>query len=144
MLSFSIILLFFIGNVYAEEENITNLNETNKVNTSNVELVNGTYYYLPNNKSSTIVIKTSDKLHDDRPLISMYAKPSCGCRYTYKCWYNYTFVDYCPHCHHYKCLLKNPKGVYEREYTCGACGADYCAVCGKEKYSWSHYYLTRI
>ena len=76
------------------------------------------------------------------PTISMWAKPSVRCGYPYK-WYYRTFIDYCPNCHHYNCLLKNPKGVPENEYTCRYCDSDFDGVVGKEKYSWSHVYLTR-
>lgn len=90
-----------------------------------------------------IHIDKTVKEEKKKPLISMWAKPSCGCRYSYT-WHKKTFVDYCPHCKHYSCLRKNPKGVPENEYTCGVCGADYCGCCGKEKYSWSRYYLASV
>lgn len=76
------------------------------------------------------------------PTISMWAKPSVRCGYPYR-WYYCTFVDYCPNCKHYNALLKNPKMVPEREYTCRYCDSDFCGVTGKEKYSWSHVYLRR-
>lgn len=72
------------------------------------------------------------------PIIAMKAKPSCySCyknRVKYR-WYRTRFVNYCPHCNKYNTLLKNPKRVYEREYTCKRCGADYCAFCGRDKHS---------
>ena len=105
--------------------------------------VNDTYVNLQNNLSSYVVPKKTDKIYTVVPTISMRSKPSCGCRYSYKYWYTYTFVDYCPYCHHYYALMKNPKGTFEREYTCRYCGADYCSVCGKEKYSLSRVYLRR-
>ena len=100
------------------------------------------------------VIKHDGKLHIDKsvkekpkkkkrlPTISMWAKPSVRCGYPYK-WYYRTFVDYCPNCKHYNCLLKNPKGVPENEYTCAICDSDFDGVVGKEKYSWSNVYLRR-
>ena len=36
--------------------------------------------------------------------------------------------NYCPNCGHYHCLLKNPKGVPENEYSCAVCDSDFCAV----------------
>ena len=78
-----------------------------------------------------------------KPTISMYAKPSCGCRYSYKYWHKKTFVNYCPKCYHYNTLRKNPKRVYEREYTCGLCDSDFCAVCGKEKMRGRNYHLQK-
>lgn len=102
------------------------------------------------------VIKHDGKLHIDKsvkekskpkkkkrlPTISMWAKPSVRCGYPYK-WYYRTFIDYCPNCKHYNCLLKNPKGVPENEYTCKYCDSDFDGVVGKEKYSWSNVYLRR-
>lgn len=63
----------------------------------------------------------------------MVAKPSCRTCYKmpYK-WYKTNFVKKCPHCGSNQ-LLNNPKRVYEKEVTCGKCGADYCGVCGHEK-----------
>ena len=98
-----------------------------------------------NDSASVIVGNHNEVVHTVKqkyPTISMWAKPSVRSGYAYR-WYYKTFIDYCPHCKHYNVLLKNPKGVPEREYTCRRCGADYCAVTGKEKYSWSHYYLRR-
>ena len=140
-----IILALLLLNVcitvdYADENitaNATVLNDTN------CTLVNGTHY-------SHEIIHKNGVAHIHKivvekpkyPLISMWAKPSVRSNYAYQ-WYRKTFIDYCPHCHHYNVLLKNPKGVPEREYTCRRCGADYCAVTGKEKFSWSHYYLRK-
>lgn len=76
------------------------------------------------------------------PIIGMYAKPSCGCRYRYT-WHYREFVNYCPNCGHYGTLRKNPKGVPEKEYTCHRCSSDFCGCCGKEKYSWSKVYLKK-
>lgn len=72
--------------------------------------------------------------------ITMKAKPSCGCHYSYK-WHTKTFFNYCPNCHRFNCLKKNPKGVHEREFTCKYCDSDFCGTCGKEKFNWSHKYL---
>ena len=124
----------------------TNITITsNKTVTSQVKVNNTDGVLLINESNSSFVAKSNDTIHriaPKYPVISMWAKPSCGCRYSYT-WHKYTFIDYCPYCHYYNVLRKNPKGVYEREYTCGHCGADYCAVCGKEKYSWSRVYLRR-
>ena len=117
--------------------------EAEPMNTSNCTVVDGVHY------DNRIINDTGvAKLHKiviekpKYPLISMWAKPSVRSGYAYR-WYYKTFIDYCPHCHKYNVLLKNPKGVPEREYTCKKCGADYDAVVGKEKYSWSHYYLRK-
>jgi hypothetical protein len=51
-----------------------------------------------------------------------------------KGWYytSGTFLNYCPECGATGTLKWNPKDTVEGEWTCSACGADYC-VCGKEK-----------
>ena len=74
------------------------------------------------------------------PTVTITAKPSVASGYSYR-WYTRTWVDYCPNCHRYNCLLINPKGVPERELTCKYCSSDFCGVVGKEKYSWSNVYL---
>ena len=120
---------------------VSNLNESKVVElnkTNEVLLVNDTEVGIAKIENNGKQIIEKPKV----PTISMWAKPSVRSGYAYR-WYKKTFIDYCPHCHRYKVLLKNPKGVPEREYTCGHCGADYCAVTGKEKYSWSKYYLRR-
>ena len=108
-------------------------------------IVNNSSVVAVNRSASVIVAKHSDVIHTIKPkypTIGMWAKPSCGCRYSYK-WHYKTFVNYCPHCKKYGVLRKNPKGVYEKEYTCAVDDCDYCAVCGKEKYSWSRVYLRK-
>ena len=78
------------------------------------------------------------------PTVTITARPSVRSGYSYK-WYTTTWVDYCPHCHRYDVLYNahKPQARFEQELTCKRCGADYCGVVGKEKYSWSHYYLTK-
>ena len=124
---------------YAANDTITV--EQEQMNTSNCTLIGGVHYddMIVNRSNKHI---KSYKVIVDKPTISMWAKPSVRSSYSYR-WYKKTFIDYCPHCHYYGVLLKNPKGVPEKEYTCRRCGADYCAVTGKEKYSWSHYYLRK-
>ena len=120
---------------------ITTTENSSQMNTSNCTLIGGTHYDNKIIDNSKKHIKNYNVIVE-KPTISMWAKPSVRSSYSYR-WYKKTFIDYCPHCHYYGVLLKNPKGVPEREYTCRHCGADYCAVTGKEKYSWSHYYLRR-
>ena len=143
-----IILVLLLLNVcitvdYAANDNdtISNINESEKTIRNCTMMKNIHYDTTVLNKTENTV-KGFGKVHHVYPEISMWAKPSVRSGYAYR-WYKKTFIDYCPHCHHYGVLLKNPKGVPEREYTCRRCGADYCAVTGKEKYSWSRYYLRR-
>ena len=120
-----LLLLSICVSVDYADEPIT-VNQTIK-NDTNCTLVNGTHY-------SHEIIHENGVARIHKIVVE---KPKA-----YR-WYRKTFIDYCPHCHHYNVLLKNPKGVPEREYTCKRCGADYCAVTGKEKYSYSRYYLRR-
>ena len=114
--------------------NSTKLNDLNST---------GSYFVANHNdKIYTVKEKPKKKRKKSLPTISMWAKPSVRCGYPYK-WYYRTFVDYCPNCKHYNCLLKNPKGVPENEYTCAVCDSDFDGVVGKEKYSWSRVYLRR-
>ena len=137
---FVLLLLAVCAGVdYADEITV---NQT--MNDTNCTLVNDTHYsheIIHENGVARIHKVVIEK--PKYPLISMWAKPSVRSNYAYR-WYYKTFIDYCPHCHHYNVLLKNPKGVPEKEYTCRRCGADYCAVTGKEKFSWSHYYLRNL
>lgn len=127
---------------YADNTSIDINNTPNYLNNSSIILPNNKSVIGVNESVHTIIRKSSDKIYTKYPLISMWAKPSCGCRYSYT-WHQYTFINYCPHCGRYGGLMKNPKGTYEGEYTCKYDDCDYCAVCGKEKYSWSHYYLRK-
>ena len=135
---FIIIMLLTICVAVDNAEEIT----VNNANCTKVQ-VNDTFVNLQSNATSNITVNARDTVHQMYPTVSMYAKPSCGCRHSYKYWYYCEFVNYCPNCHHYNVLVKNPKGTFEREWTCKRCSSDYCAVCGKEKYSWSRVYLTR-
>ena len=114
------------------------------VNDSSDLYSNGTAIMVLNSSGGKVHIDKSEKSEKSKklPTISMWAKPSVRSGYSYR-WYKFTWIDYCPNCHHYNCLLKNPKGVPEMEYTCKHCDSDFCAVTGKEKYSWSRVYLTR-
>ncbi len=53
-----------------------------------------------------------------------------------------TFLNYCPICHCYGCLIYNPKHTIEGEWTCANCGADFC-LCGKCKAVGSNVYLIK-
>ena len=126
---------------YADEITVNQTVENN----TNCTLVKGIHYDQKIVNNTTVGVAKLHKVVTEKPklpIIAMWAKPSVRSGYAYR-WYYKTFIDYCPHCHHYGVLLKNPKGVPEKEYTCRRCGADYCAVTGKEKYSWSHYYLRK-
>ena len=57
--------------------------------------------------------------------------------------YTKTWKQWCPHasCHAVGQMKDNPKGTHEGEITCGACGADYDGVTGKEKINGSTLFL---
>lgn len=138
------------------DDNITieNINSTVKqINTTNVTVLNGTQYVKGNSDDSYFVAKNSDKVYIVKekskektkiPIVTITSKPSCGCNYGYY-YHTRSYIDYCPHCHHYNVLRNVHKwqARYEQELTCTNCGADYCGCCGKEKYSYSRVYLRR-
>ena len=137
---------------YADNTTIDNFNDSVKqINTTNVTVLNGTQYVKGNEDESYFVAKNSDKVYIVKekskeklkiPIVTITSKPSCGCNYGYY-YHTRSYIDYCPHCHHYNVLRNVHKwqARYEQELTCTNCGADYCGCCGKEKYSWSRYYL---
>lgn len=139
-----ILLTICIAVDYADVQTNKTSNSTTITN-GNAKTVktNDTYIIEDINKSS-FVVSSDDEIHYLHPEVTIKAKPSCGCRYGYY-WHTRTFVDYCPHCHRYGVLRNVHKyqARYEQELTCTHCGADYCGVCGKEKYSWSRYRLER-
>lgn len=75
--------------------------------------------------------------------VSSTAKCSCGSCGDYV-YHTGSYKNYCPHCKKYDVLKWNPKGVLEGEWTCGNCGADYCAACGKEKSYCNSRHLIKI
>ena len=131
---------------YADDRPIKVIKNQSKYNgTSMIRVEDNDGIVAVNDTTHIIVGESSDKIHtikQKHSIIGMYAKPSCGCRHSYT-WHYREFVNYCPNCHHYGTLRKNPKGVPEREYTCARCSSDFCGVCGKEKYSWSRVYLRK-
>ena len=138
-----ILLLSVCVSVDYADDNITVTANQSQANVSNCTEIDGVHYdtKVVNGTGIAKVHRIVTEKHK-YPLISMWAKPSCGCRYKYT-WHYRTFINYCPNCHHYGTLRKNPKGVPEREYTCARCSSDFCGCCGKEKYSWSRVYLRR-
>ena len=145
---FVLILLALCVAVDSADESIVINESTLADNVPNGAILsNNSTIVAVNNRSSIIVAKHSDVIHTIKPkypIVSMWARPSVRCNLPYK-WYYRSFVDYCPHCHRYNVLYDahKPQAKYEHEWTCRRCGADYDAVIGKEKYSWSHYYLRR-
>lgn len=126
------------------ETTISNMdlsNDSVKLNDTNV--INGTYYVGVEKEDKITKVNRTVTLKPKVPIIGMYAKPSCGCRYSYR-WHYKEFINYCPNCHHYNTLRKNPKMVPEKEYTCARCSSDFCGCCGKEKMSYSKKYLRKI
>ena len=148
----SLLLALCVAVDYATNDTITS-NDTELVIPENTILVNGSYV-LPDDAG---IAKSDGKLYTDKnvktkktttPRITITAKPSCGCNFGYY-WHTMTFKSYCPHCHKTGTIRNVHKwpARYEQELTCdsklGGCGADYCGCCGKEKYSYSKYYLTK-
>ena len=143
----SLLLALCVTVDYADTNiTVSNLNESKNVNLTKTSMINNTHYVLENG-SGVAKIQNGGKIIISKPkypIVSMWARPSVRCNLPYK-WYYRSFVDYCPHCRRYGVLYDAHKwqARYEHEWTCERCGADYDAVIGKEKYSWSHYYLRR-
>ena len=141
-----IVLLAICVSVDYADDNITVTANQSEMNVTNCTLVNGVHY------DNVIVNRSKNHIHSYNvvsvkpkyPIVTITAKPSCGCRHSY-IWHKRSFVDYCPHCHHYNCLVNKHKwqSRYEQELSCKFCDSDFCGVCGKTKYSWSRTYLRR-
>ena len=129
---------------YAANDTITV--EQEQMNTSNCTLIGGVHYddMIVNRSNKHIENYNVVVMKPTYPTVSMWARPSVRCNLPYK-WFHRTFIDYCPHCRKYGVLYNAHKwqARHEQEWTCRRCGADYDAVIGKEKYSWSKYYLRR-
>ena len=137
---------------YADDRPIKIIKNQSKYNDTSVIKVQDSKGIVAVNKSASVIIpKTSDKIHTIKPkypTITMTGKPSCSrcarnhCSYT---WRTKTYINYCPHCHHWTCLGNKHKygSRYEQEITCFRCDSDFCVNCGKTKYSWSNVYLRR-
>lgn len=153
----SLLLAVCVTVDYATNDTITNYNNKSaldELSDENITFVNGSYL-LDENSGMAV---SDGKIYTDKNIkkkknkaqtVSITSRPSCGCRHKYS-WHTRTFVNHCPHCHKQGTLANVHKwpARHEQELTCsvakGGCGADYCGVCGKEKYSWSHYYLTKV
>ena len=153
----SLLLALCVAVDYATNNtDIITSNDTGIMIPDNVTFINGSYVDLSNDSG---IAKTDGKIYTDKknvkvkkqkkaPTVTITSKPSCGCNYGYY-WHTMTFKSYCPHCHKTGTLRNVHKwpARFEQELTCdpklGGCGADYCGCCGKEKYHWSRYYLTR-
>ena len=141
-----LLLLTVCISVDYADDNITvasnkTVEQNMNINASETILVNGTHYSIDN---ETGIAKLQNVVTEKPkyPIIGMWAKPSCGCNHRYT-WRYREFINYCPNCHHYGTLRRNPKGVPEKEYTCARCSSDFCGVCGKEKMGYSKKYLRK-
>ena len=130
---------------YADDSVVVSANQS-QVNVSNCTLVGGVHYddVIVNRSKGHIESYNVVSVKPKYPTITITARPSVKSGYAYR-WYTTTWINYCPHCHRYGVLYNAHKyqARHEQELTCAKCGADYCGVVGKEKYSWSHYYLRR-
>lgn len=140
------LLLCVCVSVDYADDSITVTANQSQVNVTNCTLVNGVHYddVIVNRSNKHIESYNVVVMKPKYPIVTITAKPSCGCRHSYT-WHKRSFVDYCPHCHHYNCLVNKHKwqSRYEQELTCKICDSDFCGVCGKTKYSWSNVYLRR-
>ena len=131
------------------DENITV--DQSMVNDTNTTVVGGVHYdekLVKHNSTGIAKVHRIVHIKPHYPVITMTGKPSCSrcarnhCSYT---WRTKTYVNYCPHCHHWNCLGNKHKSgsVHEQEISCFRCDSDFCINCGKTKYSWSNVYLRR-
>ena len=138
-----------------DEIAITNTDEQMKPNLNGTNLSGTVYmgdggYIDVENRSRTITPNPSkDKIYYDYPVVTMTGRPSCTrCAKNHRAyvWSTHTYIDYCPNCHHYNCLINKHKrgAIHEKELTCKYCDSDFCVVCGKEKYSWSSKNLRHV
>lgn len=130
---------------FADEPIIVTENQT-EMKESNATLIDGVYYdkkIVEENGIAKLQKSVTEKAKV--PTITITSKPSCGCRNKYV-WHTRTFVNYCPYCKKYGVLTNLHKypARHEQEISCRRCSGDFCGVCGKEKYSWSHKYLRRV
>lgn len=127
-------------------DTIITTENNSQMNTSNCTLIDGVHYddMIVNRSKGHIESYNVVTVKPKYSTITITAKPSCGCNNGYY-WHTRTFIDYCPHCHHYNALYNKHKyqARYEQELTCKFCDSDFCGVCGKTKYSWSRVYLRR-
>lgn len=141
-----VLLLSFCMALDSADEDIVVTANHSQMNVTNCTEINGIHYdnVIVNRSKGHIGNYNVVSVKPHYPVVTIVAKPSCGCRNSYR-WHYRTFVDYCPHCHHYNCLLNKHKwqSRYEQELTCKYCDSDFCGVCGKTKYSWSRVYLRR-
>lgn len=137
----SLLLICCIAVDYADEPIVVTENQSLN-NTTDAIILNGSFH----SEKATGMAKLQNMVVEKHklPLITITAKPSCGCRNSYR-WHTRTFVNYCPYCHRYGVLtnLHKHPARHEQEISCRRCSADFCGVCGKEKYSWSRKYLRR-
>ena len=148
----SLLLAFTVAVDYASNDTIvvSDNNSLDELNNKNITVVNGSYV-LPKDSGWA---KSDGKLYTEKrsvkekvkkfPTVTITSKPSCGCNHKYK-WHTRTYVNYCPNCGHYGCLVNKHKWTarHEQELTCSICDSDFCGCCGKEKYSWSKVYLRK-
>ena len=88
-----IIVLLLLGvcvSIDYADDGISNLNESSLSEDApkGAILVNNSTPVAVNDKAKVIVVKSSDVVHYVHPIIGMYAKPSCGCRYSYRWHYS--------------------------------------------------------
>ena len=141
-----ILLTLCVAVDYATNITVSNLNESKDINLTDTVRINDTHYVI--DKDTEVGVAKLNKVVVEKPklpTITITSKPSCGCRNSYR-WHTRTYVNYCPYCHRYNVLTNLHKypARHEQEISCSRCRADFCGVCGKEKYSWSRKYLRKV
>lgn len=124
-----------VQNFYTKNKRLPNTVSfgTKKITISEFQNIIATQGLKINTVKSSAVGKSNVKS------VTAYGWNSCS-----KGWYKTggTWLDYCPFCHSYNCLVYNPKHTYEGEWTCSKCDADFCN-CGRCKATGSQVYLVK-
>ncbi|MTK64686.1 MAG: pseudomurein-binding protein [Methanobacterium sp.] len=124
-----------VQNFYTKNNRLPNTVSfgTKKITISEFQKIIATQGLKINTVKSSAVGKSNVKS------VTAYGWNSCS-----KGWYKTggTWLDYCPFCHSYNCLVYNPKHTYEGEWTCSKCDADFCN-CGRCKATGSQVYLVK-
>ena len=139
-------------NVSLATNDVIESNEKVVKTEKSVEMTNKSEKIVNQTKNKTIaqkytVIGKSKKSYGpqyvkyNKDEVSSKAKCSCG-KESYSTYHETKFKNYCTLCKKNGQLVY--RAHYEGEWTCKACGADYCLTTGKEKLSSSKKTLKKI
>ena len=96
----TVLLICCIAVDSADETIVVDNNDSLQQIPEGVTVINDSYVLKKNSGMAV----SDGKVYEEKPTITMWAKPSVRSKYAYR-WYKKSFVDYCPNCHHYNVLL---------------------------------------